>query len=211
MASHHIAFSSWLLTLPCHSLFLEFSSDSFLKVHLKGHPLWGTSLQQRRVPHSSGSGHSQPVHFVKHLSQCTAEGSLPCWMWAPEEALNLFIQLGFWSQQGLAHSRSDMVFRGPWHRAGWPLVCSALTEGPVLCQSKHSSACPSGWQQPGLFPALPLSCCSPTLAPASWWCSRVRDPRGGMRSCAARAQRSSEKGASINTAVINPVGTHSAF
>lgn len=57
-------------------------------------------------------------------------------------------------------------------------MCRALTEGLVLCQSKHSSACPSGWQQPGLLPALSLLCCSPTLAPASWWYSRVGDPRG---------------------------------
>lgn len=35
------------------------------------------------------------------------------------------MQLGFWHTVGL-----DMVFRSTWSLVGWPLMCSALTEGP---------------------------------------------------------------------------------
>lgn len=35
-----------------------------------------------------------------------------------------------------------MVFRGTWHTAGWPLLCSALTEGPCSLPEQTLSSLP---------------------------------------------------------------------
>lgn len=47
----------------------------------------------------------QCKYFVKGLSQGPGDGSLPCWMWAPEHDLTLFIWVSA-TPQHPAHNRS---------------------------------------------------------------------------------------------------------
>lgn len=108
----------------------------------------------------------------------------------------------------------DMAFRSTWLMAGWPLMCSALNEG-LYSLPEQTFICPPKWVAAAwAFSGTALTLCSLTLclAPTSWWHSRGGgDPRGGMRSCAARVWSSSEKGISMDAAMINPIGTHSLF